>query len=102
MNINNHSAKGPERTNHSKISADLGRKGPARTEQANSKQAVGSDKIVLSASARALGAELTAPINESTSERAERVSQLRELALSGQLNTPERAAQSAERLLGGQ
>lgn len=102
MNINNNSAKGPERTNQSKISADLGRKGPARAEQTDSKQRVGSDKIVLSASAKALGAELAAPINETSSERADRVSRLRELALSGKLNTPERAAQSAERLLGGQ
>lgn len=101
MNINNHSAKGPERTNHSKISNDHGSKGVVRAEQTESKQRVGTDKIVLSAGAKAFGAELAARANESSSERAERISELRELALKGQLNTPERAARSAERILGG-
>jgi len=102
MNINNHSAKGPERTSHAKPAHEAGKKGLARTEQSQAKR-VETDKIELSAGAKALGAELSAPPTQETSvERAERIAQLRELALGGKLNTPERAAQSAERILSGE
>ena len=101
MNINNHSAKGPERTNHANLSHEVSKKGPARSKSAESTSRSASDKIVISDRAKALGAELAARPGESTDQRAQRVTQLRELALSGKLNTPERAAESADRILGG-
>lgn len=102
MNINNHSAKGPERANHAKLHQDLGKKGLARAEKNESKR-VETDKIDLSAGAKALSAELAAPpTQETSSERTERIAQLRELALGGKLNTPERAAISASRILSGE
>ena len=120
MNISQQSPQGPDRPNSPR---DLGRanrnlinEGGKQVERAreasarkvsdqveqvrsardNTQQRISTDRIDLSATARSFGGEQTA------AQRAERVAELKELALNGKLNTPERAEESAAKILGGE
>lgn len=126
MNISHQSPQGPDRPNPSR---DLGKEGRkriseggkqvdrareasareaadqverVRTSRTTSEQRISADRIELSASALSFEGEQVESTRETAAERAERVAELKELALNGKLNTPERAQESAAKILGGE
>jgi anti-sigma28 factor (negative regulator of flagellin synthesis) len=122
MNISHQSPQGPDRPNSPR---DLGREGRkrineggkqvdrareasareaadqverVRSSRTNAQKRISTDRIDLSATARSFGGEQV----ETAAQRAERVEELKQLSLRGKLNTPERAEESAAKILGSE
>ena len=122
MNIP-HQPQGPDRPNRPR---DLGREGRERLDQGGqevkrareasqrdaantvervrearltAQERISNDLIELSPSAQNFDVDRAGLTRESATERAERIAELKQLALEGKLNTPERAEKSAAQIL---